>query len=206
MPKLSQQDSITSHFSRFMLLPQCEEITMFFKGSRYANVGEHEITDGQGRVVRYKKVRFIPETRVMFKLPKGVLPVVLLCLGYPATKLLVRRKLGIQTVVHDECYREMSDRTLQEVFQKKYPNVRLEVTRDRLTRIRAVCRRVHGSTFAKKCIQTIKRNGYINMVQRYFGLHYVADLMPTDNEVFIRMIKRAGFTWFEKYKPKKKRK
>lgn len=37
---------------------------MFFKGSRYANVGEHEITDGQGRVVRYKKVRFIPETRV----------------------------------------------------------------------------------------------------------------------------------------------
>ena len=36
---------------------------MFFKGSRYAAVGENEITDERGRVVRYKKVRFIPETK-----------------------------------------------------------------------------------------------------------------------------------------------
>jgi hypothetical protein len=34
---------------------------MFFKGSRYANVDEHEIT-GNSRVIRYKKIRFIPET------------------------------------------------------------------------------------------------------------------------------------------------
>ncbi len=36
---------------------------MFFRGSRYANVGEGQITDGRGREIRYKKVRFIPETR-----------------------------------------------------------------------------------------------------------------------------------------------
>ena len=36
---------------------------MFFKGTRYAKVGEHELTDSNGRVLRYKKVRFIPETR-----------------------------------------------------------------------------------------------------------------------------------------------
>lgn len=35
---------------------------MFFKGSRYAGVGQLEITDPQGRVMRYKKLRFIPET------------------------------------------------------------------------------------------------------------------------------------------------
>jgi hypothetical protein len=34
---------------------------MFFRGSRYEGVGENEIQDGQGRAVRYKKVRFIPE-------------------------------------------------------------------------------------------------------------------------------------------------
>lgn len=37
---------------------------MFFKGSRYANVGQHEITDNKGRVIPYKKIRFIPETRM----------------------------------------------------------------------------------------------------------------------------------------------
>jgi len=36
---------------------------MFFRGSRFANVGEHDITDGKGRAIRYKKIRFIPETR-----------------------------------------------------------------------------------------------------------------------------------------------
>ena len=33
---------------------------MFFQGSRYAKVDEHEIIDGKGRVIRYKEVRFIP--------------------------------------------------------------------------------------------------------------------------------------------------
>jgi nucleoid-associated protein YgaU len=35
---------------------------MFFKGSRYATVGDNQITDARGRVVRYKNVRFIPST------------------------------------------------------------------------------------------------------------------------------------------------
>ena len=36
---------------------------MFFKGSRYANVDAHQITDSKGREIRYKKIRFIPETK-----------------------------------------------------------------------------------------------------------------------------------------------
>ena len=35
---------------------------MFFKGSRYENVATDRITDAQGQVIRYKKVRFIPDT------------------------------------------------------------------------------------------------------------------------------------------------
>ena len=36
---------------------------MFFKGSRYADVGDHTIRDSKGREIRYKKIRFIPETK-----------------------------------------------------------------------------------------------------------------------------------------------
>lgn len=35
---------------------------MFFKGSRYAKVGEATITDSKGRTIRYKKTRFIAQT------------------------------------------------------------------------------------------------------------------------------------------------
>jgi hypothetical protein len=38
---------------------------MFFKGSRYATVDEHQITDKEGRLIRYKKIRFIPETTAL---------------------------------------------------------------------------------------------------------------------------------------------
>jgi hypothetical protein len=34
---------------------------MFFKGSRYERVADAEVQDERERVVRYKKVRFIPE-------------------------------------------------------------------------------------------------------------------------------------------------
>lgn len=35
---------------------------MFFKGSRYEKVDTNQITDSTGRVIVYKKIRFIPPT------------------------------------------------------------------------------------------------------------------------------------------------
>jgi nucleoid-associated protein YgaU len=35
---------------------------VFFKGSRYTAVAEHEITDERGRVLRYKGIRFMPDS------------------------------------------------------------------------------------------------------------------------------------------------
>lgn len=36
---------------------------MFFKGSRYEKVGVDEFSDAKGRVIPYKKVRYIAETK-----------------------------------------------------------------------------------------------------------------------------------------------
>lgn len=35
---------------------------MFFRGSRYASVEDAETQDTRGRMIRYKQIRFIPET------------------------------------------------------------------------------------------------------------------------------------------------
>lgn len=40
---------------------------MFFQGSRYEAVGTDSIVDPSGREIRYKKVRFIPETAALLK-------------------------------------------------------------------------------------------------------------------------------------------
>lgn len=39
---------------------------MFAKGSRYETVDDAELTDEQGRILRYKKARFIPDAEARF--------------------------------------------------------------------------------------------------------------------------------------------
>lgn len=39
---------------------------MFFRGSRYEPIPDAEMTVPEGRTIRYKRMRFIPETRGTF--------------------------------------------------------------------------------------------------------------------------------------------
>ena len=39
---------------------------MFFRGSRYETIADAELIMADGRVIRYKQVRFIPDTRGVF--------------------------------------------------------------------------------------------------------------------------------------------
>lgn len=141
------------------------------------------------------------ETRDLLKLPKGVFPVVLLSLGYPKFRPAPKKKLSTKAVVHDEVYRDLPDEDLHSVFEQKYPGWKMEITEARLQRIAEVCRRVHGQVFADQCLEAIRRQGYINAAQNYFGLHYQADIMPGRNEEFLQIVKEFGFAWFERFEP-----
>lgn len=141
------------------------------------------------------------DIQAMLKLPEGVFPVVLLCLGYPASRPAPRRKLGVDAVVHSERYHEMEDRELLDAYDEKYERVKLEITEERLETILKVCRKVHGEEFAKKCADRIKADGHINRAQHYFGIHYRADLMPDGNDEYLKLMEEFGFNWFKEYTP-----
>jgi nitroreductase len=158
---------------------------------------------GLGSVYIGTSLEFIPQLRKMLRLPKGVFPVVLLCLGYPKKLALPRKKLGINALVHNEKYKELSDKQLLSAFNKKYNGIKVEMIKERLKRIEEVCRVVAGEEFAKKCLAKIKKNGYISMAQQYFGLHYVASIMPKNNKTFLKQMGQSGFNWFKKYQPLK---
>jgi nitroreductase len=141
------------------------------------------------------------DIQAMFRLPKGVFPVVLLCIGYPASKPAPRKKLGVDIVVHSEHYREIEDEKLIGAYDEKYDGGKLEITEERLETILKVCRTVHGKEFATKCADRIKANGYINRAQYYFGLHYRSDIMPDGNDDYLKVMEEFGFNWFKKYGP-----
>lgn len=166
---------------------------------------------GLGSVYIGSVIDLVTYVKDLFKLPKGVFPIVLLCLGYPKTKPLPRKKLSVNAIVHSEFYHKTTDQDLIDAFDKKYheefeitekrQQTKLGITKGRLEKISEVCREVHGEEFAKRCVDRIKKNGYINMAQYYFGLHYRADIMPKGNNTFLNLMQKSGFNWFKKYQP-----
>jgi len=154
---------------------------------------------GLGSVYIGTVLEFFDEIKEMLALPQKVFPVVLLCLGYPRNKPVPRRKLGVDVVVHSERYRTMDDSELLEAFEQKYPGYKIEPTPERIERIAEVCRQVHGEAFAQACVDRIEESGYINAVQRYFGLHYQANEMPLGNKEYLETMERFGFHWFREF-------
>jgi len=139
------------------------------------------------------------ELREMFKLPPGVFPVVLLCLGYPKVKPKPARKLGVKIIVHQEKYHNLKNQELIDALDEKHLDRKREITDANLKKIEEVCRKVKGEEFARECIHKIKEQGYINAAQYYFGLHYCADSMPEGNNTYLKIMEEFGFRWFKEY-------
>jgi nitroreductase len=137
-----------------------------------------------------------PELREMFKLPDGVFPVVLVSLGYPKVRPLPKKKLGAPVIVHNGKYHELSDEELLAACEEKYPAWQKEITPVRLETFERVCRAIHGEEFTRKCLGAVREQGYFNVAQNYFGLHYQADLMVDRNEDFLKTVEAFGFGWF----------
>ena len=156
---------------------------------------------GLGSVYIGTVLEFFADLRDMFQLPKGVFPVVLLCMGYPETRPLPRKKLDVDVIVHSEQYQEMEAQELIEAFNEKYSGETVELTKERLAEIQKVCRHVGGEDFARSCADRIKENGYINPIQYVFGLHYCADSTPEGNDAYLQLMEEFGFDWFKKYRP-----
>ncbi len=134
----------------------------------------------------------------LFELPEGVLPVVLLSLGYPEVNPSARKKFDIETMVHDEKYRIPTNDELVRAVKKKYEDQTLKISEDdeRIDAIKKVCEKVVGEEFAEEVSNEIRKNGYISIFQYRFGLHYRADLMPEKSEPLINLIKEYGFDIF----------
>jgi nitroreductase len=156
---------------------------------------------GLGSVYVGTVMDLMPDLRRILRLPEGVLPVVLLSLGYPKTRPSPRPKLGLDAVVHKDRYQELPARELRAVHDDKYRNFRFAPPPDKLKRFDQSCRKAHGAKFAQECLAVIRKRGYINMAQLYFGLHYFADVMPDGNDTFLKWMEESGFRWFRKWRP-----
>ena len=154
---------------------------------------------GLGSVYIGTVIELVDQLKAMFELPTGVFPVVLLCLGYPKKATQVRPKLAMETIVHNEKYKIPGEENLINAYDEKYQKAKIELSEDRLNEFVKVCQAVGGDDYARECEKFVKQNGFFNRAQMIFGLHYQADAMPKNNEMFLNFVEDAGFDWFKPF-------
>ena len=76
-----------------------------------------------------------------------------------------------------------------------------QMTPEEVARYKQRIRNPDGSFSTERTITIGIDDGYINIAQAYFCLHYIADEMPNRNEEFLKTVRDFGFGWFEKYEP-----
>lgn len=133
--------------------------------------------------------------RKMCRLPKGVVPVVSLAVGYPALKPPGRAKLPAAIVAHSETYRKIPDKELLAAYAKKYAGRSEKISPAELKIFAKACAGAHGAAFAAKCVKAVRRSGRFNVPQITYGLHYKADEMLKNTAKQLRMLKAAGLDW-----------
>jgi nitroreductase len=141
----------------------------------------------------------------LLELPKGVFPGTLISLGYPSRPVPNMKKHHLETLVHEETYRDLQDDELLRVCREKYtvPGApRVEITENRIKRLYRTCQRVHGEEFAEKSVSHAHELGYISPIQRYFGIHYRADrILEVKNSDYLAVLEKQGFQLCKDYKP-----
>ena len=155
---------------------------------------------GLGSVYIGTVLEFFHQIKEVCQLPSGVMPVVLLCLGYPKHRPVPRKKLSASQLLHNEIYRNNPDMELKGAFSEKYSDARIEITEDRLRTFQTVCENLYGKEGAENRVAHVKSQGYFNSAQRYFGLHYRADTMAQNNHTFLNTLYEFGFTWVKAQK------
>ncbi len=140
----------------------------------------------------------LAELRQMFALPERVLPVVFLCLGYRAGSVNPQPKHGPAVVVHEERYHDPDDETLAAAMAEKY-NWTKPLSPELESQIADICRKVAGPSAAQRCRERMRRQGFINPAQWYFGVRYPADRTARGNDKLLQTIREFGFGWFDRF-------
>jgi len=137
----------------------------------------------------------------MFELPELVIPVVLVALGYPASQPGFRKKFKPSVLTHAEKYHNYDPEQLYNEYMDRENHHKFELDAKKEEMFHAVCQAVEGKEFADRALQKARERGWLDPVQRLFGLHYPAATMPLGNLKFMEFLKKQGINWFEKWNP-----
>ncbi|NIT36130.1 MAG: hypothetical protein GTN49_06480 [candidate division Zixibacteria bacterium] len=140
----------------------------------------------------------VDQAREYFAIPRFVLPVMVLSLGYPKTVPKNIPKLAAEIVVHLEKYETLSDEAILDAFEDKYGEIDENVERyfERAFVEAVEAERQEREERLEAIKEGMKRLQIKNNAEFLFRLRYPADFMVELNANMVDSFKNAGFECF----------
>jgi len=137
----------------------------------------------------------LKDARRLLELPGGVLPVMLLAVGYPASRPKNIPKLSAGDIRHDERYRVRSDEEVAEMFRGKYGVIGddLDAYFERAYVEVVEADRQQEESWTAEARARMERLNIRNNAQFLFELRYPQDVMVGFNRELVRDLEEAGF-------------
>ena len=141
----------------------------------------------------------IDETRKYFEIPEYVLPMMVLCLGYPKSIPQTIPKLKTEVIVHQEKYRKVGEEAIQKAFYEKYGRIDEDVEKylERAYVEALEAGKQEEQKFLDRVKKEMKRFDIQNNAQFLFQVRYPTKVMVRMNKRIAQSIKNAGFEIFQ---------
>jgi nitroreductase len=139
--------------------------------------------------------REIDAARDYFGLPAFVLPLMVLCLGYPKSTPKSIPKLDPRVITHHERYRTPDDAEIRRAFDDKYGPMEENVDKYLEKAFIEVVEAGKQETpqFMARIKQEMQRLDIRNNAQFLFGVRYPSRVMVEMNQRLVQSLRNAGF-------------
>lgn len=139
----------------------------------------------------------IDQARERFSVPKYVLPMMVLSIGYPKSVPKGITKLRREVIAHREEYREQSDEQITEAFEEKYgsfdDNLKRHLRKIHVEALEAEKQEKPEWADPQWIEKEMKKLNIKNNAQFLFKFRYPSDVMIKMNESLVSAFKNAGF-------------
>lgn len=143
------------------------------------------------------------EIAVLFNMPKGAYPVVMLSLGYPVKEMPVREKLSRDIMIFENNYPGVDYENIVREYRKKYGDMSTPLPADETARaamlenLKEALYTSYSAEEAEEILKEALEKGQINETQRRFGLHYHAKKMQENGKQIIERMEKRGLRPFK---------
>lgn len=139
----------------------------------------------------------IDDIRKIFSIPKLVLPMMLLCIGYPESIPTTIPKLNRDIITHKEKYKILDDSEIEKAYNDKYGEFDDNVENYFLKAYIEVIESAHQASdrWLKLAKRRMKKLEIKNHAQFLFNLRYPTKSMVSMNDYLIQYFRNAGFNF-----------